>query len=192
MARKSAHRCKLYPEQHRYGSNRLAQPLPGWLERTGNGAPRQMTVKYRTRLTVLLVFDMRGTAENAVPLFLSANRLGCRISGPRSSASIFRPSVRAIRHCRFVIQNPDCIPLHRFSKAQPTKRKIRQKSSTLLPVSAQFPLSLLPIVNKRVLLFTQWQKRKEQKSLLFSFFHCVLISFCRAVPVARSQVKAPH
>ena len=151
-----------------------------------------MTVKYRTRLTVLLVFDMRGTAENAVPLFLSANRLGCGVSSLRSSASLLHPQFGQSAIAGLSIQNTDSTPLHRFSKAQPTKRKIRQKSSPLLPLSAQFPLSLLPIVNKRVLLFNQWQKRKEQKSLLFSFFHCVLISFCRAVPVARSRVKAPH
>ena len=151
-----------------------------------------MTVKYRTRLTVLLVFDMRGTAENAVPLFLSANRLGCRISSPRSSASIFRPSVRAIRHCRFVHSKYGFHTPAPVFKSATDQTLNRQKSGTLLPVSAQFPLSLLPIVNKRVLLLNQRQKRKEQKSLLFSFFHCVLISFCRAVPVARSRVKAPH
>ena len=151
-----------------------------------------MTVKYRTRLTVLLVFDMRGTAENAVPLFLSANRLDRRISSPRLSASILRPLFGQAIIAGLYIQNPDSIPLHRFSKAQPTKRKIRQKSSILLPVSAQFPLSLLPIVNKRILLLNHWQKRKEQKILLFFLFHFVLISFCRAVPAARSRVKAPH
>ena len=137
-----------------------------------------MTVEYRTRLTVLLVFDMRGTAENAVPLFLSANRLGCGSSGPRSTASLRRPQFGQSAIAGLSIQNTDSTPLHRFSKAQPTRRKIRQKSGTLLPVSAQFPLSLLPIVNKRVLLLNQRQKRKEQKSLLFFSFcsHFILPS----------------
>ena len=132
-----------------------------------------MTVKYRTRLTVLLVFDMRGTAENAVPLFLSANRLGCGSSGPRSTASLRRPQFGQSAIAGLSIQNTDSTPLHRFSKAQPTRRKIRQKSGTLLPVFAQFPLSLLPIVNKRVLLFNQWQKRKRaEEPALFFFSLC--------------------
>ena len=145
-----------------------------------------MTVKYRTRLTVLLVFDMRGTAENAVPLFLSANRLDRRISSPRLSASILRPLFGQATIAGLYIQNPDSNPCTGFQKRnQPNVKfgKIEHSSAGFRPIPAFSPPNS---EQKSSFVESMAKKKRAGEPALF------LISFCRAVSAARSRVKAPH